>query len=229
MAPIIRQTWSEMRDETLRRMGKLNVPDWGPRMERFLASSYYDIAVTFHHYELEKAIQLGVPATDQEATWRFSADVGYPEGDLYSIMAVRLTDPDDGRIYQLGQENVKFTWSERRASGRPEKWARASNDSLLLDRPADKAYLLEVYCYTYPTPPDFAASDPSELGPVWDEHIMQRAMFLAAPATWRYDMSQVQVQTLQEFLQAQAQAPLKQGTVARDEVPLTSQNAGGGQ
>lgn len=228
MAPIIRQTWEQMRDEVLRRMGKLNVPSWESRMERFLTAAYYDIALTFHHYPLEGQVVMGVFGNTEETTWRFQSDVNYPNGAIYSLLSIRLRD-GNGQVFQTTQENVKFIWQERREKGRPERWARRDDRTILWDREADVDYLADVYYYGYPRPPDFEVASPSELDELWDEHIMQRAMFLAAPATWRYDMSQVQVQTLQEFLQAQPQAPTKGQLVARAEVPLTSSNTGGSQ
>ena len=229
MAPILRMSWEQMRDEVQLRMGKANVPDWTPRMERFLTAAYYDIAITWHHYELEKLVELAVVEDISIVTWRFVADLQYPNGTVYSIMGVRLR-AEDGTLYQMTQQNIKFTFNERLPKGRPQKWARTNPQSLLLDRPSDAAYFVDAYVYVYPDPPDFdPAGGISQLDAVWDEHIMQRAMFLAAPATWRYDMSQVQVQTLKEFLEGQPQAQNKGSLVARSEVPLTSQNTGGSQ
>ena len=228
MAPLIRMTWTEMRDEVQLRMGKQNVTDWTPRMERFLTAAYYDIAMTFHQYQLESIVELTVLEDADLVSWGSDPAVIYPNGEIYSIMGARLRD-DDGVPYQLTQENIRFTFNERREKGRPERWARTTPKSLLLDRPSNQDYFVDVYAYVYPPPPDFVAPVPSVLDQLWDEHIMQRAMFLAAPATWRYDMSQVQVQTLQEFLQAQPQLPTKGSLVARAEVPLTSQNTGGSQ
>lgn len=237
MAPIIPQSFQTMREEVLRRMGKLNVPDWSPRIEQFITAAYYDIALTFHHYELEEDVQLGLAEDLPSVTWRFAPELQYPSGDIFSIMAVTLVDAE-GNYTQLSQEHIKFIWQERREKGRPEKWARTSprGASILFERPSDAAYTVSVYAYRYPNAPNFdilvppvGGSTRSELGIVWDEHIMQRAMFLAAPATWRYDMSQVQAQTLQEWLGQQPQQQTKGTLVSRAEVPLTSQQAGGSQ
>jgi hypothetical protein len=236
MAAIIPLSFEAMRDEVLRRMGKLNVPDWEPRIEQFITAAYYDIAVTFHHYELEDALLMALAEDTKSVTWRFNSDVQYPNGDVYSVLGIRLRDVE-GKLSQATQEHIKFIWQEVRERGRPEKWARIDpqGKTIIFDRESDADYDVEMLFYRYPDAPDFggggvpAGSLASQLGLVWTEHIMQRAMFLAAPATWRYDMSQVQVQTLQEWLQSQPQAPTKGDLVARAEVPLTSQVSGGNQ
>jgi len=232
MVAIIPQTWAQMRDEVQLRMGKQNVPAWTPRMERFLVAAYYDIALTFYHYELQDEFSQTITPPSPGLTWRFNTDVQYPNGQIYSILAVRIMSTD-GKVSQLVGENIKFFWQERQQGevGRPEKWARGGpqGKSILFDKIVDQDYEVQMLFYRYPDPPDFDAADLSQLGELWSEHIMQRAMFLAAPATWRYDMSQVQVQTLQEFLQAQPQAPTKGRLVERAEVPLTSDQAGGSQ
>lgn len=221
MAPIARRTWDEMRDEFLLRMGKPNVTAWQPRAEHFLTAAYYDLALLFHHYELDVELSLLLASGAKQLSF------GASSPQVYSILAVRANEA--GLRTPISQEHRKFNFQEVAAQAKPKKWAR-QEQVLYFDRASDRDLDIEILAYRYPAAPDFdPGASESELSWIWDEHILQRAMFLSAPATWRYDMSQVQLQTLQSFIEAQPQQPTKSNLVARAELPLSSQSQGGQQ
>lgn len=233
MAPITRRDWPEMRDEVRRRLGITTVggSNLDARIEQTMTSAYYDLALTFHHYELHELVFDTLDATFNTTP--------LPE-DVYLVISV-------GLLAQGGDQTwINVTHSDLRTVSpvdnsnpeprQPTEYARTFDTNVVtpehilwFDTPSDQDYNVQIRYYRRPRAPDFASSDNSELDWLWDEFILQRTLALMFPQTWRFDMAQVPMATLMEWYQRQVQAPLKTGIRDYPERNLADAALGGEQ
>ena len=224
MAPIVRRTFEELRDEALDRLGKNNPPVvFSNRVEQVMTSAYYDLSMTFHHYELH--------ATFSDTLAAAASQIAIPD-DLYIIMVIELFDGQDTtKIDTLVHQHLYSLIANRdfKETAQPIEYAR-SEEFIEFNTAADVGYTARVLYYKQPTAPDFdPAAASSELEWLWDEYIIQRTLALFWPSAFRFDFAQVAQQTMGEFLQRQIQLPLQTGIRDFPQRLLSDEAVGGNQ
>ncbi len=223
MAPLARPTWAALKAEVLRRLGGRSEPSIGARVEQWLDAAQLDLALTFHHFELdttEKAITLAMG----------SSTIDLP-ADCYIVLGVALMTPREETFRRwLTLQHLRYVQANFSiAEAEPAEYARFGS-ALLFNCPPDKNYPLLLRYYRFPSPPDFAGLASPELSRLWDEHLIEGALAKAHGALWRPDLAASQTQMLQEFLAAQVQpALLAELLPDRSTTPTANRTHGGAQ
>jgi hypothetical protein len=225
MAAITRWTFANMRDEALRRAGRYDESDTtADRMEHFVTNAYLRIAATFFHQEMLKVATPLTIANGARVTSALPAD-------LYMILTALLIDDGD-RSHALEYRHAGQVFPNVRADGVgiPKEFCRLGT-VLRLDRATDHGdYTVDLLYYAAPTTPDFDGSDESELLRLFDEAIVQYAMALMWPSSWRFDMADINAQLFTSWIEQSTHPRLRESPIpAQAERPLSTQLTGGHQ
>lgn len=222
MAIIVRLTFEEMRDSVLRRMGrKAASPQTKTDVEYLVAAAYKHLALTFHHHELE--------VFDSTVVLTATSNTKAIPTDLYATISLSLRNP--GGVWKkhvkyahLREVQARFSDS----SGAPSFFSRSGSD-FVFDLKADVAYEVDLRYYKRPAGPDFSSGS-SLLDPLWDEYVMQCALWFGWPTQFRFDMAGIQAQMLSQVVAETIQPRLGVEPIrAVPEMALTDRSAGGGQ
>ncbi len=226
-----RPDFADLRDEALRRMGKLN-NQLNSRMEQVMTSAYYTLALTYHHYELHTRFQITLTENEKQ--------IDIPE-DAYIVMTVGKDPvpvegepPPSLNIKEQLTHDHLYVIFPTAMGGEPNRYARTRNndgdqDVLIFDKFADRDVPLVILYYRRPVEPVFSGGATSDLDPLWDEFIIQYALQLFWPANFRFDFASVAQATLSEFLARQIQPPLVAPIRDVPERQLSSEAVGGQQ
>ena len=212
MAALTRRGWDEILDEVLLRSGGKNYSGWSARVQQFISAAYYDICSLYRHIELEATNGAVLDAGDYYfALASFSPDV-YHVHVLYESV-------NNGGISPLKMLSRKDTagivmaWSS--TDGQPEAYSLrgSSGDYIVVfDREADIERSYVVIYQSKPTRPDFATTDAPEIGPHWDEHLIELALAKIGVATGDQQMASVNAALYKDFVSQVAQ-PLIDKTI----------------
>lgn len=210
MTALVRREFHELRDEALKRLGR-EASDAGAsaRAERFIESAYYQLALTYHHYELEDEVTSTTAST--------SANTVTVPANTYIVLGVSLRAVSGGAFLKaltFQSANHLLSAADRATSGQPKRWSRVGG-TLFFDTKPDAAYPLSIYRYKRPDAPDFdpAANAVSALDPLWDEAIIQLALLLGFTAYWSEELARLNGEALASFLKITAQPLLAQHTI----------------
>ena len=194
MALIVRRTWAQMLDEVIRRAGGVDASTFSSRVEYALWSTYLDLCLSYHQFELDKL--------DTSLTLSTSAPSLALPSDCYIVVGVRLRDALVGTavVGQLSYKASRLLLFEYRATpaARPKHYTRFLS-TLYFDSLPDAAYKVDLYYYKTPTAPDFSSTSP-ETHPELDEHLIQGALSVLFPSLGRPDLAQAQLTNLQNWL-----------------------------
>lgn len=222
MAVLARRTWDELRDEVIRRCGRVGDSAFTALAERFVEAAYYDLAYTFHHYELDKISTTGVLNTSQDF-------LAVP-ADLWINFALWIGDPSTNAFVAALVWEPPSSLLRRRSTtaAQPAKYTRFG-DQLIFPANPDLAYKTTHYYYQIPTAPDFTTGSPV-IDRVWDEHIIEGAVAKATRANWDPQSSGMQGELLSEFLATNPQPPLSEGgNIPQPQQAKVSKPYGGSQ
>lgn len=221
MAALVRWTFANMRDEALKRAARYGETDATARMPYFVDAAYRRIAATWYHDVLVKETTLTIADTAR-VTSALPADLYLPIGGVLALSGTRT--------HVMGYKHAADVFTDVRAEGNgaPKEMAR-KNTVMQLDRGADNAnYTIVLLYYASPTTPDFDGAANSELDRLFDEAIVQMALALAFPASWRFDMASVNAQLFVEWVETSAHAKVRELMLpAQAEKPLSSTLLGG--
>lgn len=222
MAPLPRPTWTALKAEVLRRLGGRSEPSIGARVEAWLDAAQLDLALTFHHFELDTTAALELSAGN--------STVDLPT-DCYIVLGIALMTPREETFRRwLTLQHLRYVQANFSIAGaEPAEYARFGS-ALLFNCPADRNYPILVRYYRFPSPPDFAGAMSPELSRLWDEHLIEGALAKAHGALWRPDLAAAHGQMLQEFLSTQVQpALLAELLPDRSTTPTANRTHGGAQ
>lgn len=201
MALLTRRTWAQIQAETVKRLG--NVDSVGTdgvtfpaRVGYWLWASLLDLALTYHHFELDATATL---------TLSTSTNLVALPADCHIIVAVRLKDAAGATfLRQLSYKQYQALANDYVATpGQPAFYSRYGQN-LYVEMLPSSAFKAELFYYQLPTAPDFAGSAVPALGVDLDEHLMEGACRKGYPSLGRPDLGDVGRQLLSEFLAIQA-------------------------
>lgn len=164
-----------------------------------------------------------------------------PINDDYRILRPEENlhrDVPNERILTLdyNEAHRHFADTARAKSPGVPKQATRYGRYLYLDRPADKPYFLNLLYYRHPTPPmygtepDRADATFPEVDRVWDEHIVEKSLYLAHKALFRPDLAKEQEEAFQSFAEAMPQLRTIAGSLRQDpDAPTRTFPHGGNQ
>lgn len=205
MAVTARRTWAQLQAETVKRLG--NVDSVGTdgvtfpaRVAYWLWASLLDLALTYHHFELDATATLTLSTA--------SNLVALP-ADCYILIAARLKDPTGATfLRQLTLKQYQALANDYvGAPAQPSFYSRFGSN-LYVETLPTLPFKVEVFYYRLPTAPDFSGSLTPDLGVDLDEHLMEGACRKAYPNLGRPDLGDVGRQLLSEFLAIQARPSL---------------------
>lgn len=203
MTVLSRRTWSDLKTEHISRLGRTSDTNYAPRAERFIESAYYELALTYHHFELEDE-------NTSVSTSTSAAYVSLPT-DTYIVFGVWTQDPgtsDDRK--PLAYRNLKqiLHAGDPERSAEPKAYSR-SGQRLYFDTMPDQVYPLKIFRYIRPTAPDFSSGSPT-LDRLWDEVILDLSVARGLSASWEPEAAALAQQRVMEFIERSAQPLLKQ-------------------
>lgn len=198
MAALDRRTWAELRTELLTRLGNDSLTT---RAEEWLAAVHLDLALLYHHPELDTFDQSLVASTANPF-------VTLP-ADCYVVVGVIIRDVASGDILaSLEPTGAHFSFVRYNGTtGEPTKYSRWGN-RLWFDKLPTQAHPIDLLYYALPAAPDFAGSASPALNQLWDEHILDGAVARAQGCLWRPEIAGVHADMLTDFLQRVVQRPL---------------------
>lgn len=205
MAAITRRTWANLRDEVIAACGGHDYTGFSSRVEYWLTEAYYDLALSYHHHELE-AVATPVAMTPGTATLTIPTDT------FIIITFVLKAAVADGGAYLTTLRYERLHWIQANYSAtnaQPNAFAR-SGSTFYFNCPPDKAYQSVIYYYKVPAAPDFAGTGNPTTAWLWDTHLVEAALAKAQGRVWRPDLVQLTLQPLNEWAQAQVQPLLTQ-------------------
>ncbi len=222
MAAIARRAWSALRDEAILRLGNITATGFSARVEYFMTQAYFDLALMFHHHELD--------VIDTTKTLSTSNNEVTLPTDTYIVVSVRLKSVAGVILGPLTFKDARSLFDDYTGvtAGQPKSYTRFAS-KLYVETKPDAAYPLEIFYYQLPTAPDFSSGSPVT-GRDMDDHIIERTLQLGWPAIARPDLGSIQGELLTEWLQRQVRSDLVgEPLPAMREKPLSGSSFGGVQ
>lgn len=219
MAVLTRRTWANLRDEALKRIGRSGDSAASSRVEYWIDAVYRNLALTYHHYELDTELVDQALAEDAD-------ELALP-ADCYVLLAVRLKTNAGVDIGRLLPERASFTIGARSSSTEQPKTYARFGAKIYFPAPADDAYKLDLYYYKVPTAPDFSSGSPA-WDRLWDEYLVQGACDLAMRGYWVPELAAGHAQSLAAFLDRVVNPQLASGILTDSEDRRTTDQPHGG-
>lgn len=228
MAVLTRRTWANLRDEAIAVGGGHSHSGWSGRVEHWMYEAYLDLALSFHHHELEASAT--VTTADQALSATLPADVFVVHSLAWAYRAVA---GQNGIAVQLKEMRLNNLLAQRETQ-RPALWRRYARQgaTVQFDCPLDinQATTLTVLYYQVPAAPDFALTTSPATNWLWDSHLVEATVAKICGRSWTWDSSGMFLQTLQTWLQQQIQPNMNQEPMNNPpEKPTASTNQGGNQ
>jgi hypothetical protein len=218
VAALTRRSFSDLRDEVLKRSGRPGDSAASSRVEYWVDAVYRDLCLTYHHFELDTI------AADQ-ALAAAASSVSLP-ADLYALIGVALKTSAGVEIHRLTPERASYLLGRRETTAdEPKEYARFGS-KLYFPAPADAAYLLDIYYYKEPVAPDFSSGAPA-WNRMWDEFLVAGATDFTLRGFWS-ENAIPHAETLKSFLSRVVNPPLASGVLRDDENRPTIDRPHGG-
>lgn len=200
MAALARRTWAQLLTELEARVAR-NTTAFIARAKYVMASVFYDLALTYHHPELD--------TFDQTLVCSISNPYVTLPTTVYIPISVIIRNPTTNAIVaSLQPSATTFSFSAyTAAAGQPTKYTRFGT-RLWFDKLPDLAYKIDLLYYTIPAAPDFDGTDSPMTGQLWDEHILDGSVARCQEILWRPELAAPNAQHLQGFLARTVQRPL---------------------
>lgn len=206
---IPRRNFASILNEVVQAVGGHDYLGFPARAQHAVWSTYLDLALTYHHYELEASTEAMLGSATRE--------VPIP-ASCYAVIAViagvlaQGMEGAESYGYLVNPRRAQFALGDRWAAGAekrlPTEWTRYGNN-LLFNGPSSGSVGLRIYYYRTPTQPDFdLATAYSELHPMWDDHLIEGAVAKLQKRIWRPDIAQANLEFLSRWLQEQVQPAL---------------------
>lgn len=193
MAVLGRRTWPQLRNEALLRLGNPGATGMSSRVEYFMTAAYRDLALTYHHFELDVVDTSKALSTSNN-------EVALPT-DCHIVVAVRLLAVGSGTILGfLKYHSTQALFGDYLAAVAPPKRYTRFASKLYVEKKPDAAYPIHIYYYKLPAAPDFTGAGSPEISEDMDEHLLEGTIRKAAPALGRPDIGSVQRELLVEWL-----------------------------
>lgn len=226
MATLVRRTWPEIRTEVITTCGGVDYTGFSDRVGQILYSAYLELALGYHHYELETTATASV-ATDAVA-------ISVPT-DCFILMGIHRAPTVVGNAglgNMLDLKRASFLTARfNENAGVPTEYSRFGS-SILLQRPvtAAQAGTWTIRYYKVPAPPDYAGSANPATAWLWDEPLIQWAAAKVLGRVWRPDLAAMGLQPMREWLASQVQPDLRSEVIAElPDYPTASRPTGGAQ
>lgn len=220
MAPIARRTWAQLRDEAIQCGGGHNYTGYSGRVEFWMEQAYYDICLSWHHYELETTAIAAVAANDTAIT---------VPTDLFVLMSLHRPNAQAGLSKALLLQRMHFMVANfSPTAGVPEAYVRWGS-TVLLDRPVvgAEAGNWTFRYYKIPTAPDFSSGSPA-ISRVWDDHLIDATLARLQQRVWRPDLAGVSAQVMSDWIQQQVQPDMVSNILANLPTVITQNRPTGG-
>lgn len=200
------QTFEEIRDEALKRMGRSGVTALTARVEKLVDASYREVCQTWHHHQLDKE--------SSGLTSSVGSDTVALPADCYLVFGVRLFSGSTfkGRLGYM--RTIDLLGQQSTTNGLPTRYTRFASN-LVFDRPADAAYSVEVFYYARPADPVFTGAPAPVIDELFDEILVEWTVARGQGMLWRPDLGAAGLQSLAEFWNRVANPPLRSG-IQRD-------------
>lgn len=218
MATLVRRTWPELRAETIICTGGIDYTGYSTRVEYALDAAAREIALRYHHPELDASGNATVSTNDTTITVPTGA---YIVVDVLRANGTALTEKNYHQLLAIASSTA----------GTPEYFARYGS-TLVLNCPvsASVAGTWVVKYYKFPTTPDFAGSGSPDTAWVFDESIIQLAVAKMMGRAWRPDLAGMGLQLLGDWLTNQPQESLSENPLPNlPDLPTASRPFGGSQ
>jgi hypothetical protein len=220
VAAITRRTLANLKTEVTLRLGNPN--NTSINVEHYLWAAYLRLALTYHHFELDRVTSPMLTLSTTVNTLALPADC---------FIAIHSQVWDAAGTAALGwTTETDFATLVRdydATAGRPEKHARFGS-SLYFDKLPDVAYKVQLFYYGRPAAPDFAGAATSELDVEADEHLIEQAVILASGGTGTPSV-ELNRMLLDDWLAQQVRSSLLDPVSARRERRNTERTIGGAQ
>ncbi len=223
MAATARRTLAQIKTEVLLRLGNPN--NTAINVDHYVWAAYLRLALTYHHFELDKVTSPMLAASTSTNTVALPAD-------CFVAIHVQLYDAATGTDSLAATLETSFDalireYDPAATPARPTQHARFGG-SLYFDKKPDQAYKVQVFYYGRPTAPDFAGALTSELDVETDEHLIEQAVALAAGCTGTPTVEMNRMM-LEDWLGVQVRSSLLDPVPARRERRNTQRTLGGAQ
>ena len=208
------QTFEQIRDEVMIRLGRKAVTAFNARAEALVDACYREICQTWFHHELVD------DPTPTAALSQAASSVAVP-ADCYLVFGVRLLSGSTpkGRLGWMRPIDLFGRFSA--TQGLPEHYTRFGQ-KIYFEKPADAAYTVEIFSYRRPTDPVFTGAPAPEIDELFDEVLIEWATAKGQGALWRPDLAAQGVQSLADFWQRAANPPIASGRQRdRDETDVS--------
>lgn len=200
-----RPTLDDIVSDILLECGRGAASSFKERVERRVRAAYFEIAILYHHFGLDKHDDSSITFTTGEN------DVDLPVR-IYQEINIGIVDPASskwlGSLTKLGIHDIRKRYSETAAAEQPKYYARRGH-KLIIPRPAEKAYKLSIDYYKEPDEPSFGSGPLSELDLAWDWIIHDRALVMCRDALFRPDLAAKAQERLNEWFQNNPQPLLR--------------------
>ncbi len=221
MAVLTRYDFDTINTEVTRHLGNPKNASAAARIQNWIAQSYFEICLTWKHYELD--------VVDDSKTL---ADSGFKitlPTDVFILQGIGKLDPGnsnawDGWIQQQDFQSLQAQSTLHR--DKPTNWARFEND-IYFDRLGSGAIPLRIFYYKVPVAPDFAAPSSSVLSRLWDDVIIMWSAEKGHRRLWDHNLANEMKKQLEDLLMKIPQPPLIRAEISdRPSRPLIKPRAG---
>lgn len=222
MAAITRRTWANLRDEAILALGNYDYTGFSARVEHALYAAYLDIALGWHHYELDASGTATVATNDTGLTLPTTTFV---------VMSVHRPTTGLGNALTLQRLHLVVSNFSATAAA-PKHYARNTATTILFDCPciAGSAGTWTIRYYKAPAAPDFAGAATPDTHWLWDDHILELAIAKMQRKVWRPDLAALSTQSLENWLSQQIQPDLVSEVLASlPDYPTASRPHGAAQ
>lgn len=200
-----RPNFDAMVTEVTRRLGGINYTNADSRIREWVTASYFEIALRWHHHELDEidvtqTLGEGDNAISVPSACHILTGVGFNDPGASTFK--KWVTPRDIHIIQA-------TFSEAKAE--PSHYARFG-DEIFFNSHSDASYPVKLLFYRKPDEPVYTTdTTTSELGVEWDELIEEYATALGYFASWRPDLGGALLGRIMEVAQALPNEPIMSG------------------
>jgi hypothetical protein len=220
MAPLVRRTWAQLRDEAIACGGGHDYTGYSGRVEFWMEQAYYDICLSWHHYELEASATAAVLEND--------TSIPVP-ADLFVLMSLHRPNANGGLSKALLLQRTHFLVANFSGTAAdPDSYCRFGS-TVLLNCPviAGAVGNWTFRYYKVPVAPDFTSGSPA-INRVWDDHLIDATLARLQQRVWRPDLAGVSAQVLDQWIQQQVQPDMVSNIQANMPTLITQNRPTGG-
>ena len=223
MATLVRRTWANIRDEVIASAGGQDYTGFSARVEQIVYSTYLELSLAWHHYEMETVSTPTVATSD--------TTIPVPT-DCFILMGVYRPSSNTNLGNMLDLKRTHFLTARfNGTAAQPTEYCRFGT-TIVLNCPTSATYAgtWGLRYYKIPAAPDYTVSASPATAWLWDEAIIESSLAKLMGRVWRPDLGAMGLQSMQSWLSQQIQPDLQTQVIAElPDLPTASRPVGGSQ